>query len=346
MPKSSSQVYIFYGEDDFSLLKKIDRWKAEFAKKFSAQGVVVVDGETLEYNQLLQTLDQVAAPSLFASKKLVVCKECLPTKSAQEELGERILKMIAANDPNTFYVFYSSKKLDKRLGVIKKILSSSANQTEFTLPHGNMLNGWIKAYAKQLNLSMDDEAINKLAVYLGRDLYEEKKFGGRAVEIKESFDLWTAHSELEKLAAHGSVATAGDIGQLVAPKISENVFGLSETIFGKNKKRAMELLENLFADQSTDEKATAIKVVSLLSEQVRALLLVVILKNQKLDNDAIAETLGWSSGRVFMVSKQMNLVRVDQLKRMIRELLRIDLKLKSSDANPKLLVDSFVNSFA
>jgi DNA polymerase III delta subunit len=344
--KPSSQVYIFYGEDDFSLLKKIDRWKEEFAKKFSQQGVVIIDGETLAYEQLLQNLDQVAAPSLFASKKLVVCKECLPTKATQEELGERILKLIEANDPNAFYVFYSSKKLDKRLGMIKKILGSGANQTEFALPHGNMLNGWIKAYAKQLNLSMDDAAINKLAVYLGRDLYEEKKFGGRTAEIKEAFDLWTAHSELEKLAAHGATATAGDVEKLVIPKISENVFDLSDTIFGKNKKRAMELLENLFADQSSDEKATAIKIVSLLSEQVRALLLVMILKTQKLDNDAIAETLGWSSGRVFMVSKQMNTVKSDQLRKMIQELLKIDLKLKSSDVNPKLLVDSFVSSFA
>jgi DNA polymerase-3 subunit delta len=151
---------------------------------------------------------------------------------------------------------------------------------------------------------------------------------------------------LEKLAAHGATATAGDVEKLVIPKISENVFDLSDTIFGKNKKRAMELLENLFADQSSDEKATAIKIVSLLSEQVRALLLVMILKTQKLDNDAIAETLGWSSGRVFMVSKQMNTVKSDQLRKMIQELLKIDLKLKSSDVNPKLLVDSFVSSFA
>ena len=114
----------------------------------------------------------------------------------------------------------------------------------------------------------------------------------------------------------------------------------------KNKRRALELTENLFLDQSSDEKSVAIKITGLLSEQVRALLLVLILKAQRMDNDAIADTLGWSSGRVFMVAKQSTLAKVDQLRRMVTELLDIDYQLKSADVNPKLLIDNFVTKFA
>lgn len=343
--KTSSPVYIFYGEDDFSLFKKVERWKEEFAKKFGASGVVVIDASTCSEADLIDKLNQVRAPSLFANKKLVIVKDGLPSKASQEEVGELILKIISDKTLTDFFVFYSSK-IDKRLSVNKKILSSDANVTEFTLPHGRNLNSWIKAYGKYLGITLDEQAIEKLAVYLGRDLGEERKFGGRVVEVKEVFNLWEASSELNKLASHSNQIKATDVESLVTPKISENVFNLSDSLFRKNKRSALSLMENLFSDQSMDEKATAIKIVGLLAEQIRSLILVSLLKQQDLNNQQIADALDWTSGRVFAVSKQMGSVNFSTLKQMLGSLLDIDATLKSSDSNPKLLIDKFIVKYA
>ncbi len=344
--KQSSNVYIFYGEDDFSLAKKIERWKEEFVKKFSNQGVTLLDKETLGYEAFMKNLEQAAMPSLFSSKRLVICKEGLPDKAGQEDLADFIDKLATESSADSFFIFYTLKNPDKRLASVKQIFKSKANFTEFSLPHGINLNGWIKAYAALLNVAMDSAAIEKLAVYLGRDLYQEKKFGGKVVERKEVFDLWQAHSELLKLSNYSSKITSDIVQELVMPKISENIFELADNITKKNKGRALNLLENLFADQSSDEKSIAIKTVGLLAEQVRALLLATLLKNQNLNNEQIADALGWSSGRVFMVTKQAGGVDVEMLKRMMNDLLQIDSSLKSSDTNPKLLIDMFIAKFA
>ncbi len=326
--------------------KKIERWKEEFIKKYSANGVVVLDREALGHEEFIKQIDQASAPSLFASKKLVICKEGLPTKAGQEDLADFIEKLTLGNDSQSFYVFYSLKNLDKRIGSIKRILKLNVNLVEFTLPHGSSLNAWLKAYAQQMNFNMDNAAIEKLAVYLGRDLFEEKKFGGRVVERKEVFDLWQAYSELLKLSNYGKNITAPDVESLVTPKVSENIFELSDTLIRKQRGRAVQILENLFADQSSDEKAVAIKITALLAEQVRALLAVQILKQKNYDNDTIAEMLGWSSGRVFMVSKQAGELQLDTLKAMLANLLKIDLNLKTGNHNPKLMVDLFAVKFS
>jgi DNA polymerase III subunit delta len=341
-PAAQSQVYIFYGEDDFSLTKKIERWKQEFSKKFGPSSVTVINGDGSTEQDIVAAINQASAPSLFASKKLILCKDALPKKAGQETLMETILKLIAANDPNNFIVFHTSGRLDQRLGATKQLLKSGANINEFTVPHGSTLAAWLKAYAKQMEAAIDDKAADTLAVYLGRDLYEEKKFGGRVTERKEGFDLWQAYQEMLKLTSRTSRISEADVKALVVPRVSENVFNLSDTIFKKDKTRALKMMEGLFEEQSADEKSTAIKIVALLAEQVRALLLVLVLKDKNMNNDQIAEALGWSSGRVFMVLKQSGSVTLKSLTQMLKNLLEIDLSLKSRDVSPKLLLNSFV----
>ena len=69
-PKSN--VYLFYGEDDFSLRRKIDFWKTEFAKKYGSSSISLVDGENLSESELISQLQTNLAPSLFSSKKLII----------------------------------------------------------------------------------------------------------------------------------------------------------------------------------------------------------------------------------------------------------------------------------
>ncbi|MGE5298353.1 MAG: DNA polymerase III subunit delta [Acidobacteriaceae bacterium] len=342
--KPQSQFYIFLGEDDFSLRRKIDRWKEEFKKKFSADAVVVIDGSELSESEIVSKLKAASSPSLFSSKKLIIAKDCFPTKASQEQLGETVLALARENNKDNFYVFFSAKRPDRRLSMIKKILQEQVNLTEFELPHGQELNSWIKAYAKQMNATIDDKAADTLAVYLGRDLFEEKKFSGRVVERKEAFDLWQAYSELLKAATYSDHITEEAIKALVSPKVSQNVFDLSDALFEKDRKRALAIAENLFMDRSMDEKAVAIKIVGLLAEQLRSLLLVGSLKAKNLTNQEIAESLGWGSGRVFVLAKKIPQAGLAKIKAMVSRLLAADLALKTSDQNPKLLIEQFLLS--
>jgi DNA polymerase-3 subunit delta len=337
---SSKNVFIFFGEDDFSLRQKINVWKLEFTKKFSASGVVVLSSDGLGESDMAKKLEEVLTPSLFSTKKLIVARNFLPAKANQEILIESLNKLLQ-NIPADFFLIFWQDSLDRRLGFIKNIIKT-VNLVEFHLPHGLELNSWIKKQSQEMGLNLDNTAIEKLAVLSGRDLFEEKKAGGRVIERREFFDLWQIHTELEKLAAFSQSPTSKEVGELVTPKVSENVFALSDALVSQNKKQALEVLENLMREENTDEKAMSIKLLGLISEQIRSLLVVSILKSQNMDQNQIASFLGWSPGRVFITLKNSSTQELGKLKKLLAKLLAADAQVKSSDTNPKLLIDLLI----
>jgi DNA polymerase III subunit delta len=339
--KQPSRAYIFFGEDDFSLRRKLEAWKREYAKKYSAESIVHLERGERGEAELVGLLEQALSPSLFSSRKLVIARDFLPAKAAEERLGEYLMQKLQSLPPDYFLVLWQTARPDRRLGMVKKILAAGT-VTEFELPHGRMLNGWIKAYAKTLDLSLDDDAIEELAKYLGRDFYEEKKAGGKVIERKEAFDLWQAHSELQKLASYARQADVAAVRALVKPKVPENVFALTDEIARKNSKGSLRILEQLLGQPAADEKSATIKIIGLLAEQVRAMLVVKVLQEEDKSQQEIADLLGWSGGRVFVTAKNAAAQKADRLRRMLTLLTDIDSKLKSSDDNPKLLIDQFI----
>jgi DNA polymerase III delta subunit len=196
--------------------------------------------------------------------------------------------------------------------------------------------------AKNMQVTISDAAAERLAVFLGRDLFEEKKFGGRVVERKEAFDLWQVNSELQKLSAKTDKIESKDVSDLVRAKVPDSVFALTDEIVAHNQKGAFDALENFLSAQTAEEKQAFIKIIGLLSDQVRSLLAVSIMLKQGMENADIAERLGWSSGRVFITARNIRNASFEKLKILLGQLLMIDAKIKSSDANPKLLVNLFI----
>jgi DNA polymerase III subunit delta len=337
----SSNVFLFYGEDDFSLRRKIDHWKTEFAKKYSASAVTVINASEMQETEIVQKLQTDLSPSLFASKKLIIIRDGLPSKAAQTQLAEYLLNSVESIPKDFFVIFWQSQRPDGRLGFTKKFVSK-VSVTEFNLPAGIMLNAWIVAMAKNMGVAITDAAADRLGNFLGRDLFEEKKAGGRVIERKEAYDLWQVYSELQKLSAMSSKIDVTEVNALVKPKIPDSVFALTEQMVAKNQKGAFQALENFLGNQTAEEKTSMIKIIALLSEQLRSLLLVSMLSKEGMDNDAIAEKLGWTSGRVFITARNSRNISIPKLKQLLANLLIIDARVKSSDANQKLDLNLFL----
>jgi len=336
-----SNIFLFSGEDDFSLRRKIDFWKTEFAKKYSSQAVTIIEAGELSETQIIQSLQTHLSPSLFASKKLIIIRDGLPSKATQTALAEFLLGVLDAVPKDFFVIFWQSQKLDGRLGFSKKF-TAKVTVNEFVLPHGLVLNQWISAMVKTMGSTITDRAVDKLAQFLGRDLFEEKKAGGRVIERREAFDLWQVYSEIQKLSAGGGQINVADVEALVRPKLPDSVFALTDEVVARHQRGAFQALENFLANQTGEEKTSLIKIIALLSEQIRSLLVMALLQGEGLNHDQIAEKLGWSAGRVFITAKNTRNISPGKLKQLLANLLSIDSRLKATDTNNKLDIDLFL----
>lgn len=336
-----SNIFLFYGEDDFSLQRKVNKWKSEFSKKYSASAVIVINAAELSEIEIIKNLQTHLSPSLFANKKLIVVRDGLPSKASQTQLAEYLLNALESISKDFFVIFSQSQKPDGRLAFTKKF-TGKVTVNVFDLPHGMMLNQWIKAMAKTLDVSITDRAADRFAQFLGRDLYEEKKAGGRVVERKEAFDLWQVNSELLKLSSGSNQIDIEQVESLIKPKIPDSVFSLTDQVVAQNQKGAFQALENFLSNQTVEEKTSLIKIIALLSEQLRSLSVVSLFLAEGLDNDQIAEKLGWTSGRVFITSKNLKNITIGKLKLLLKNLLNLDYRVKSLDSNQKLELDLFL----
>lgn len=341
MTNPKSQIYLFYGEDDFSLRRKLDKWKEEFAQKYSPLAISFFDGTELPEAELIKRLQDQLAPSLFSSKKLIIIRDGLPKKTDQENLINFLLDLPLMVPKDFFVVFWQTNKPDGRLKFTKQFVSK-VKVNEFNLPAGKQLDAWLIAMAKILGTQLSPMAADTLARFLGRDLAEEKRVGGRVMERKEAYDLWQAYSELSKLASNSDQITPAAVESLVYPKLPESVFAITDKIAARDRPGAFEALENFITASKLDEKSALIKIVALLAEQTRALLTVKLLVEDGWSNERIADRLGWTAGRVFVTMKNSRSIAAEKLKTLLAELLAIDAKLKSSGADPKLLLDLFL----
>ncbi|OGE74325.1 MAG: DNA polymerase III subunit delta [Candidatus Doudnabacteria bacterium RIFCSPLOWO2_02_FULL_42_9] len=328
----SSNVFLFYGEDQFSVVRKIDHWKKEFAKKYSVQALVQIEGAELAESDIIKNLQTHLSPSLFATKKLIIVRDGLPAKATQTELADFLLNTVPNVAKDFFVVFWQTTKPDGRLGFTKKF-NSKVTVNEFNLPQGAMLNQWIKAMTKTLGGSITDRAADKLAQYLGRDLSEDKK---------PVYNLWQVYSELLKLTTMTDQVDIDHVESLVKPKIPDSVFNLSDQVVQKNRAGAFQALENYLNSQTMEEKTALIKVIGLLAEQLRSLLMVSLLSREGLTNQQMAEKLDWTEGRVFITARNLRQTSESVITRLLSQLLVIDYKIKTSDTNQKLELNLFL----
>jgi DNA polymerase III delta subunit len=333
------QVFLFCGDDDYTTAQTVKRWEEAFVKKHSAHSVVkIACAENGDWAKDLA--GALESPGLFGSARLVMVKDIFEQKA---EDTEWLLSELERLDAWTFLLFYEARPVKKTLKFYKKLLvlqtAGKAQIFEHTLPVGFKLNQFLIKYAASRGYKLGQNAAEKLAVALGRDLVE-KKFQ-RSSAAAGIYDLWQATAEVDKLGAYaaGREITVADVALLVSEKVSDNIFLLTNALGAKQSRLARKYLDQLFLNgHFGDPKARALPIVGALAAQFRSLLLLHSAQKAAGVEGNLVEILGWSPYRVNANLRVLKNFTEPQLKEMLAKLLEIDRQLKSTPLPPKFLL--------
>ena len=319
---------LLLGPDDFSKKEYIN----SLAQKEKCEVEVFVDPENLP------NADNLASQDLFSKPKIFVLQNLI----AKFNQSDIISKLVSSKN----HIVITEQKLDKRLSDNKQLFTNkNITVKEFTLPHNRELNVWIIERAKFLKGSISKDAVEALAVALGRDNAKETKFGGQVVSVEEIFNLWQADSEIKKLITFAGQAeiTAGDVKELVGENSEVDVFDLTNAIADNQKQKALELLHGFLKKaMGSDEKGAVIQLNALLSEQFRNVAMVQDFLAAKKSESQILDTTGWKSGRLFIMKKIASKFSAKKVLEFLNKLAALDEELKTSSLPPKVLLDLIV----
>jgi DNA polymerase III delta subunit len=319
---------LLLGSDDFSKKEFVD--SLVLAK--GADLAVFSEGDNLpNAGSLLET-------DLFSKAKVFVLQNILPEFALAD-----MEKLISSANHIVIFV----KSLDKRKKENKELIANKKiTVKEFVLPHGKELNDWVIKRVQHHQGKINKDAVELLAVRLGRDNGKEIKVAGKVISSEEVFNLWQADSEIRKLIAYkaGGEIDETDVKELVSENGEVDVFALTNALGDNQKQKALEFLQRFLKEQNAgDEKGSIIQLNALLSEQFRNVAAVQDFMAAKKPETEILEITGWKPGRLFVMKKLSSRFPSKKILEFLNKLQALDEELKTSSTPPRVLLDLIVS---
>ena len=175
---------------------------AEFGSRHGPENLVVVEGESLHFRQLL---DEVGSAPFIASKRLIV------VNGVPKLTREEVEALVDAIHPDSVVLFCDPRP-DKRLQGVKALLQI-ATVKEFSPLVGKQLRTWLQEEARESGAAIEPLAVEELLGMVGgdQDMLEQ---------------------EIRKLAIHarGSAIDVQQVRLLAVPSADREIWTLTSLL--------------------------------------------------------------------------------------------------------------------
>lgn len=304
-------IITLYGENAFALQQELHKLVDAFEKEHGDLALERIDCEESEYAQIQATLTSLP---FLASKKMVVLRSPSTNKQFVEHV-EQILDEV----PESTDVILVESKLDKRQSYYK-FLKKQTDFREFPELDLQGLANWLVAEAKRQKgeISMSD------ARYLAERVGLNQQLLG---------------NELEKLILYNPKVTRESIDLLTDATPQSTIFQLLDAAFAGNTKRAL----NLYQEQRA-MKVEPIQIIAMISWQLNVLAIVMTAGDRS--PQAIAKEAKLNP---YVVTKSQGIARkltLQQLKTLVKDLLDIDVKSKSTNLDADEALQHYILKLA
>lgn len=287
------------GINSFSLLAELNRLIGAFVKEHGDMALEKLDGEEVEFDRVRESLQSLP---FLASQKLVV----LRNPSAQKQFVDQAEKLLDEL-PETTDVILVETKLDKRAGYYK-YLRAKTDFHEFNELNETELSTWLVQRAREREAEMSPRDARLLIERVGANQQ-------------------LLSQEIDKLVLFDPKISRQTIELLTEASPSSTVFQLVDAALAGQTEQALRLYEEQRA-----QKVEPYAIIGMLAWQLHAVALVKV-AGEKTDAEIAKE----AKLNPFVVSKSRRIARKLQLtdiKRLISDLLSLDIRLKSESIDP------------
>ena len=362
---SNKNINLYFGDDDFSMAEEIKKEKEAFEKKSVSINIHEIDwnNQALSRDEKLSKLqDALMSGSLFSSNKLLIVKNALfssakagvhslerskseqtkPAYRLKPELQheELILKYLE-NPQKEIEIFFIEEGLDKRKKTYKELVRLErfglAEIKEFFVPSDFKFEGWLKERIENFGSSIKKDALNVLAISLGKGLAQKDRSG----KMNQVYNLWEASNEIEKLVnyCNGREILKENIDLLVKSKVDMNIFNLIDSISSKNKNKAILLL-----NKQLEEGLNENYILTMFVYQFRNLIKIKSLLDQGLTSQQIVSQTKMHPYVVQKSVQQCQKFNTQTLKNIYKKLFDADLAMKTGKIDARMVLDLIVVS--
>lgn len=306
-------MYLIYGES----FRLIDDEIKKIIK--DETNIVTMD---LMIVSLEDVITEATFVSMFSEKKIIIVKNANFFASGKENESqiEKLYSYMENPISLTTIIFTTYEKIDMRKKITKlfkeKYKIVSVNNTSF-----DDLTNKIRNYVKSNKFTIDSETINFIMNC-----------------CLNNYDL--IYNELNKIFLYYNKPQEillDDVKKIVSRSLIDNNFKFVEAVIDKNMDKANKILEDLYSI-----KVDPISLIMLLAREYRLMYSVQILMSEGYRKNEVAKELGLQDWQVDKLLKTGSKYYKDDLVKYIKELAKIDFKIKSGNIDKFIALKTFL----
>lgn len=314
-------IHLLISEPSLLLNATINKIVQETLKEKNEFNFVSLDFLSSSLEDILENLQ---SSSLFDGKKIIVVKNpyfFVDTK----------IKLPFNNDLSLFenYLYNPNENCEFIIICPKKYYNPKNKYFTIIQSIGEVNNLLIenledrKAYAlellKQANLEIENKALDLLV--------------SRCLEITQ------LEKEIAKLILYNQKIDENVIKTMVSEPLEDNVFELSNALLKKDSKKVMKVYTDL-----KKQKVEPIQLISMLSNQLRLLIEVSILKDKYRYDEDLAKILNVHPYRIKLARENTRKFTLTQIKKMLIDLAQLDIDIKKGSKDRYIDFEIFLAS--
>lgn len=302
-------IHLLFGENDYALARSSERIRDVFIDAHGNESIATYEGDQVQPNELPQLLQ---GQNLFADAKLIIIRDASTNKPLWESLGD----FLESNSDVDLLLVES--KPDKRTRTFKW-LQKNAETQECKLLDERTTISWLQTEARRQGIELGSTVAAFLVHHSGTD-------------------QWRLYHDLKKLTLADAPITQGLIRQIIEPHPTTSVFDVLTSVIRGNRTEAIEAVGILKTYEDP------YKFFGLLVSQLYTLAVCVTSDRRPLQQ--IAKETGIHPYALGQTTKVAQHVDRDRLNRMILAFDRCDERMKSSSADPWLLIEAAIGQSA
>ena len=314
-------IHLLISEPSLLLNATINKIVQETLKEKNEFNFVSLDFLSSSLEDILENLQ---SSSLFDGKKIIVVKNpyfFVDTK----------IKLPFNNDLSLFenYLYNPNENCEFIIICPKKYYNPKNKYFTIIQSIGEVNNLLIenledrKAYAlellKQANLEIENKTLDLLV--------------SRCLEITQ------LEKEIAKLILYNQKIDENVIETMVSEPLEDNVFELSNALLKKDSKKVMKVYTDL-----KKQKVEPIQLISMLSNQLRLLIEVSILKDKYRYDEDLAKILNVHPYRIKLARENTRKFTLTQIKKMLIDLAQLDIDIKKGSKDRYIDFEIFLAS--
>lgn len=305
---------LLFGEETFLVHRQFTTLKNSFLRHHGS------DADVEQFSLLESSLEDICNAlrnfSLFSNNRLFVIKDMDKLKASDQDL---LISVLDKNIDKTVLVLLGGK-VDKKRKFYKAIDKKGA-ALEFKKMYENQIPAFVKSEISNSNLSFSEEGLQTFCQRVGQSLHEIDQ------ELQKLF-----------LYCHGKrLIDREDVLAVVSSSRVENVFALAHAIADGARVKALKQLEHML-----DDGEPPVKVLALIIRHFRQLWKIRALLDSRAPDQEITKRVKINPYFYKELKKQAVRFPEQRLNRYMPTFLETDLLLKSSNSNPKAILEGLI----